>query len=255
VREWIEVKESTGKGLGVFATTDIPCGARVLAEEPLLKVDEEDGSAKDILSAFEKLSVSQKNSYLQLHGLAGAAFKRSAEKEIGRAWQAMSPVERKVLAIWAANAFGHVFLLGSRINHSCIPNIHFAYNPDLDKETFHAVRYITAGEELTITYIDGTNRTRAQRRAELDERGFLCDCSACEDTIEGKKKEEKRANLLKLDQDLALTLRIRTPAAWSQAVRLAQSLAAIQKSEGLLTRALGITYVSRSSRSFKSDLF
>jgi hypothetical protein len=83
------VKESTGKGLGVFATTDIPRGARVLAEEPLLKVDEKYGSAKDILLAFERLSVSQKNSYLQLRGYAGAAFKRSAEKEIGRAWQAM----------------------------------------------------------------------------------------------------------------------------------------------------------------------
>jgi hypothetical protein len=85
VREWIEVKESTGKGLGVFATTDIPCGARVLAEEPLLRRDEENGSSIDILSAFEKLSVSQKNSYLQLRGFAGAAFKRAAEDETGRA--------------------------------------------------------------------------------------------------------------------------------------------------------------------------
>jgi hypothetical protein len=59
VRERIEVKESTGKRLGVFAITDILCGACVLAEEPLLKVDEEDGSAKDMLFAFEKLSVSQ----------------------------------------------------------------------------------------------------------------------------------------------------------------------------------------------------
>ena len=80
------MRESTGKGLGVFAVTDIPCGARVLAEEPLLKVDEENGILKDILSAFRKLSASQKDSYLQLHRFAGAAFKHSAEKEVGRAW-------------------------------------------------------------------------------------------------------------------------------------------------------------------------
>ena len=188
MRDSIEVKESTGKGLGVFAITDIPCGARVLAEEPLLRVDEGNGSAKDILSAFQKLSVSQQHLYLQLHGFAGAAFKRSAEKEIGRAWPASPLRERDILAIWAANGFGHVFLLGSRFNHSCIPNIHFAYNPTLDKETFHAVRNIAAGEELTITYIDGMNRTRGQRKVELDERGFVCDCPACENTKDGQRK-------------------------------------------------------------------
>jgi hypothetical protein len=240
------VKESTGKGLGVFATTDIPRGARVLAEEPLLKVDEEYGSAKDILPAFERLSVSQKNSYLQLRGYAGAAFKRSAEKEIGRAWQAMSLMEREILAIWAANAFGHVYLLGSRFNHSCIPNINFAYNPALHKETFHAVRDITAGEELTITYIDGMNRKKRQRQVELDKRGFVCDCQACENTKDGERKEEIRAEMFNLDQELAIQLRHRTPAAWSQALKVAQRLAAMQKSEGLLTRPLGITFVCHS---------
>jgi SET domain-containing protein len=152
MREWIEVKESAGKGLGIFATAEIPCGARVLAEEPLLKVDEENGSWKDVLPAFEKLSVSQKNSYLQLREFADAAFKHSAEQEIGRAGKQC----RKFLAIWAAYAFGHVSLLGSRFNHSCIPNIHFAYDPYLGKETFHAVRNITAGEEVTIvtTWLD-----------------------------------------------------------------------------------------------------
>lgn len=246
MRDSVEVKESTGKGLGVFAITDIPCGARVLAEEPLLRVDEGNGSAKDILSAFQKLSVSQQELYFQLHGFAGAAFKRSAENEIGRAWQAIPPTERDILAIWAANAFGHVYLLGSRFNHSCIPNIHFAHNPTLGKETFHAVRNIAAGEELTIPYIDGMNRTRGQRQVELDERGFVCDCPACENTKDGQRKEEGRAKMFDLDQDLAIQLRLRTPAAWSQALKVAQRLAAMQKSEGLLTRPLGITFVFHS---------
>ena len=85
MRESIKVKESTGKGLGVFAVTDIPCRACVLAKEPLLKADKGNSSAKDILSAFKKLSVSQQHLYLQLRRFAGAAFKRSAEKEIRQA--------------------------------------------------------------------------------------------------------------------------------------------------------------------------
>ena len=130
----------------------------------------------------------------------------------------MSPLKREVLAIWAVNAFGQVFLLGSRFNHSCIPNIHFAYNPNLGKETFHTVRYITAGEELTITYIDCMNRTKGQRQVGLDERGFVCDCLACENTKERAMKEEQRAKMLDLDQDLAISLRLRTPAAWSSTI-------------------------------------
>lgn len=38
----------------------------------------------------------------------------------------------------------------------------------LKEEIFHAIRDIMAGEELTVMYINGTNRTRDQRKAELD---------------------------------------------------------------------------------------
>ena len=156
-------------------------------------------------------------------------------------WPEIPFLHRKVLAIYAANAFGSVFLLGSRINHSCIPNIHFAYNPVLEKETFHAIHDITAGEELTIMYIRGVNRTRSQRQTELEKWGFLCTCLACDDTLKGREREDKRAKLFDLDQELALNLRLGTEQSWRKALKLAQKMAAIQKSEGLLNRELSIT--------------
>lgn len=168
VRHLIEVEESTLNGLGVFAKANIPRGSRVIAEPALLEVKGGKGGAKDIVRAFKNLPSSQRNLYLQLHGYACDACKFFAEREMEQNWQQILELHRTVLAIYAAKAFGNVFLLGSHMNHSCLPNVHFAYNSAVKKETFHAIRDIMLGEELTITYADGTNRTRNQRQAELD---------------------------------------------------------------------------------------
>jgi hypothetical protein len=237
-RHLIEVRNSIGKGLGIFATSDIPRGTRVIAEAALLKIDWNHGDARDILQAFESLPASKQSSYLKLHGFACAEFRSAAENETGQSWQTMPELQWRVFSIFAANAFGDVFLLGSRINHSCIPNIHLAYNSNLEKETFHSVREISAGEELTITYNDGINRTKNQRQAELDKWGFTCTCPACETSTERRKREGTRAELFSLDQGLALKMRIGTSKSWESALKSAQRMAAIQRSEGLLTRAL-----------------
>lgn len=235
------MKESTLKGLGVFAKVDIPRGTRVLAEPALLKVDRQAVKANDIVEAFKNLPSPQQSLYLDLHGYACDSFKRATESEMGQNWEQIPEIQRTVLAIYKANAFGSVFSLGSRFNHSCVPNIHFAYNPAIEKETFHAIRSITAGEELTIMYINGTNRTRDQRQAHLNQWGFHCACPACEDTLDGKNKEKRRAQLFTLDQELVLIMRLGTEKTYGKALRIAQTMAAIQKSEGLLNRELGVS--------------
>ncbi|TVY18236.1 SET domain-containing protein 5 [Lachnellula arida] len=158
----------------------------------------------------------------------------------------MPQLHRRVLAVWVANCFGDVFLLGSRINHSCAPNVHFAYNSALGKQTFHAIRDIEAGEELAIMYINGTNRTRGQRQDELKKWGFRCNCPICEDTSRGRKKEEKRVELFRLDQELATYTRFNfqhgPEDSWKKALKAAQRMAGLQKSEGLLNRDLSISY-------------
>lgn len=236
----IEVRESAGKGLGVFAKSKIPRGTRILSERALLKVNREQNSnAKDIVLAFEQLPSSQRELFLKLHGYTCDSFKRAAEREMEQAWQDISELNRKVLAIYAANAFGDVFLLGSRINHSCLPNVHFAYNPMLKKETFHAIRDIMAGEELTIMYFNAINRTKAQRKAESDKWGFSCSCPVCEDTMQGRQREMKRVQLFDLDQMLAMDAIFGTEKSCRTAQLMAQKMAAIQKSEGLVNRGLG----------------
>jgi len=126
-----------------------------------------------------------------------------------------------------------LFLMGSRINHSCIPNVHFACNNAIGKGTIHTVRDIAVGEELTLIYIDGVNRPRTRRQSELLQWGFLCTCPACEDTPEGNLKEKRRLELFLIDQVLAINERTGTHESAQGALRLAQKMAGIQKSEGL----------------------
>lgn len=237
-RHLIEQKESQGKGLGIFAVQNIPCGTRIIAEAGLLRINRDTLKVPDIINAFKRLSPSQKKLYLELHEYACDAFRRATEQEVNQDWEEIPKLHRRVLGIWVANCFDDVFLLGSRINHSCTPNVHFAYNSALEKETFHAIRDIRAGEEVTIMYINGTNRTRGQRQDELKKWGFQCNCPTCEDTPQGRKKEEKRVELFKLDQELAkytcFHFEHGPEDSWKKALKVAQRIAALQKSEGLL---------------------
>ncbi|KAJ5503599.1 hypothetical protein N7463_006473 [Penicillium fimorum] len=247
VKRWyaedlIEFKESAQKGLGVFAKTNIPRGTRVISENALLEIDIKTVTLNSIVPAFEHLPPSQQKSYLELYGYAGELFKHFVEYETGKSWQELPEVHRKVLAIYAANAFGYVFFLGSRINHSCIPNVNFAYNPILREEVFHVIRDIVAGEELTVMYIDGTNLTQGQRQNELSRYGFQCTCPACEDTVQGRQRERKRAELAILDQELAATADDGTNESYRKRLQVVQKMSAIQKSEGLLNRQLRFVY-------------
>lgn len=182
----------------------IPYGTRVLIESPLLRVHYEAAFDK-IVGAFEGLTPDQQSSYLKLSDYEREDLKEVAAQEMGRPWDSITNLHQKVIAIHATNTFNNgVVLLGSRFNHSCTPNLHFAYNKTLEKQTFHSVRGIQAGEELFIMYIDGTYRTRPQRQNELKQDwGFVCTCPACEDTPQGNDKEMKRTELYSLNQELS----------------------------------------------------
>jgi hypothetical protein len=151
---------------------------------------EDKSLAHKVVRAFNSLPASQQSSYLQLHAFASDALKRMIEEQIGRDWSTLTYMQRKVLAIYQTNNFdGSVVLLGSRINHSCVPNVEATCSLGLDKETFNAVRDITAGEELTTSSIDGANLTKSERQLLLNKWGFTCNCPACEDTPGQRQRE------------------------------------------------------------------
>jgi hypothetical protein len=68
------------------------------------------------------------------------------------------------------------------INHSCDPSLASTKGEaDVDgAAVLVATRAISAGEELFVSYIDAhRGTTAAQRRQELKDYGFICDCARC----------------------------------------------------------------------------
>lgn len=75
-----------------------------------------------------------------------------------------------------------VFFRAGRLNHSCVPNCHAAWDPDLQMLCVHAIREIQRGEELYIHYdaFDLFFARQGKRIAQQREKyGFDCSCPAC----------------------------------------------------------------------------
>ena len=64
------------------------------------------------------------------------------------------------------------------INHSCLPNAHNSWNSDTKCETIHAIGYIKAGDEFTISYDKG-GPSDSRRTYMKDAFGFDCNCGVC----------------------------------------------------------------------------
>lgn len=158
---------------------------------------------------------------------------------MGCDWNEIQGFQRRILSIYAANVFpGGISLLGFRFDHSCIPNIHFQQNPALEKNTFHTIRDIAAGEELTITYTETCNLNKSQRKERLSEWDFVCTCPACANTFEALNGDKKRLGMNDLHNKIASG---NTEGDWRTVRRLGQKLEAMQQAAGLVGSDLGVT--------------
>lgn len=226
-RHLIQVQTTAHEGLGVFATQPIPRGTRILCE-PLLLPLNGGSDPREILHAFNALPPTSQTRFLELHPFAAPVRKAHVRKYMNKRWDQLSPHDRRIIGIYDANSFEvGVFYLPSRINHSCVPNTHYEFNPRLERGTYHAVHDIAAGEEIYISYIHGGTRVRGWRQERLDVWGFKCNCPACEDSKGGREREERRAELFGLDQKLAMQAAYGTEMSSMQALKTATRLASL----------------------------
>ena len=80
-----------------------------------------------------------------------------------------------------------MFLEAARINHSCLPNAHAAWNVSLGMLTVYATKIIDLNEEITINYCQYYKKEEAKfalaadREPELQKTwNFVCNCEACQ---------------------------------------------------------------------------
>ena len=190
------IKESPGKGLGMFATTDIQKGTRILTEKPFFTLAtspelswSDPYAPNDISEAFDRLTNRKRLKYMQLH-----CPKRKDCSVL--------------VSIYEANCYEMgqgdcICYEASRINHSCVPNSHYSWNDNIRRLTVHAVKDIHEGEEITVSYCSGF-RTLEGRRRKLKPYVFTCLCPACqEDTEFGRLSRIRRREMVDLRQEIA----------------------------------------------------
>ena len=170
--------------------------------------------------AYHLLTLSEKEIALHCE-LIGADCRKeeylmAAKKEIFD--KVLDDTTRKILRIICCNSVSleckyekknlntsGLFLLHSRINHSCCPNLAWSWvreDPTKRVSRLRALRKIKKGEEMTVAY-KTVRGTKAERARMLQQYFPVCLCSLCCGPEEEVKKNDKvRLQIQQLDTEL-----------------------------------------------------
>ncbi|KAK4165330.1 hypothetical protein QBC43DRAFT_32103 [Cladorrhinum sp. PSN259] len=180
-----DMKEIPGKGMGLIAKEHIRRGDLIMANTVSLMID---------YRAFEELP---KEHYTQLQA-AAVEYLPQAHREVILALSTHDGTDRthieRIDKIAATNAFDidaddedeiqdHGFYVVfpeiARMNHDCRPNSDYYFDHDTLTQYIHAVRDISPGEELTLSYINPVMKRKARVRKLQRIWGFECACPLC----------------------------------------------------------------------------
>lgn len=163
------VQSVPGKGKGVVARFNIAKGTRILCEKPLFtspNLSPISLMENNVMTQLKSLPKSEQRMFLSLHNNFPSKHTFSGI------------FRTNALPCGADSVIGGVYPTICLINHSCLPNAHNSWNDDTKCETIHAVRYIKAGEEITISYEKG-GPSDSRRTYLKDAFGFDCNCRLC----------------------------------------------------------------------------
>jgi hypothetical protein len=170
------IKESGigGPGdMGIFATRDFEIGDLLLAEKPVFILPNVSLGATNLLDhEYSKLSAADK---ARFDALSNAFPQRG---RYGIFTTNAMPLGDTTGSVKAHH--GGIFLLISRINHSCCPNVLHSWCQATNEERIYAIKQIKAGEQIFTSYLDDLFNTYEQRKELLQASWkFSCQCSAC----------------------------------------------------------------------------
>lgn len=194
-----EMQDIPGKGKGMIATKAILAGELILFEAPLFTLPSS-CSNSDVLAELVKLAESEQREFFSLSN----CHRGRLSPPIGICRTNGLPCgDQSTLSGETAERFG-LFLLGSRFNSSCVPNVNNYWDDSQQKISFRALRDVDAGEELCICYTElFSPRMELQRKGKLAF-GFNCMCTACTlPQTAQKASDERRANIQRLYGEIA----------------------------------------------------
>ncbi|KAK8074572.1 hypothetical protein PG997_009235 [Apiospora hydei] len=153
-----------------------------------------------------------------------------------------------------------VFALFSRINHSCVPNARYGWNETIQRFTVHVSREIEPDEQIFISYLPLTYEGRTKRAEQLEANwGFECACEACRDPA--KEMGRVKMSILQLlltsyeqgNTHVPRIMELDPLKNRGEALDIANQLAKLMISEGLVTMELAKTYRACSQLSLWLD--
>lgn len=186
------IKKAHGKGQGVYTSQDIPRGTRILVDKPFFAVTKP-YTLHTIIDKFEQMSLTRRKLYMQF-----SCPDRPDDKQ-------MSDVTR----IFEANCFNidssaAIFQTATRFNHSCLPNTYYSWSEARQELVFQAMIDVEKEEELTIAY-GRPFLSHQERRRELRNYNFRCNCPACQlHTPFGQASESRRLVMKALDEQFII---------------------------------------------------
>lgn len=196
------VKEFSGRGCGLAAARKIRRGERILAEPAIIKLSQRDSSKqrlhKSIKEQLSKLNTDKQKAFYSLCNCRTNDF----SKEIGIA-------RTNALPLGASSSEVGIFILASRINHSCINNAQNTWNEKIQMMAIYATRDIDQGEEITIFYLHQHAGREERQRQLQDNFKFVCRCSLC--SIPNPlllKSDDRRYEMQRLDDEIGQPSRI-----------------------------------------------
>ncbi|KAF9463577.1 hypothetical protein BDZ94DRAFT_1258594 [Collybia nuda] len=180
-----EIKDAGDKGAGMFATRDIPAGALILVENPVIitpasiLLPEKSGAYQTL---FNNLPLTAREELLTMTNCRSREECNTDEEGIARTngtgIDLAFPLGMEKDP--TAKEYGAVFLKINRSNHSCGPNAAHKWDLASFSSSLYALRPISVGEEITMIYTDVT-ASREVRRAKLKRLyGFDCGCTYCD---------------------------------------------------------------------------
>ncbi|KAM5543458.1 hypothetical protein V8D89_002709 [Ganoderma adspersum] len=193
------VQDVPGKGKGIVATRAIALGELVLAEAPLFTQIQSRSNAT-VVAALAALSHADQRRYFSL---ANARRGTAVPPPIGVFETNALPCGNNDARRGVAASSAAIFILGSRFNSSCQPNVSNYWDERMQKITFRATRAIAEGEELCISYLDVLAVRDERRRGLRAAFGFLCRCVACSrEGAELRASDERRTAVARLYQEI-----------------------------------------------------
>ena len=170
-----QIQQIPGKGRGLVARHNITRGERILSESPLFTFPniEDTMPIRQIIGPkVQALNDDQRRTFF---GLFNNFRYFGTTGSIGN-------IKTNVLRV--DHDTDAVFATFSLINHSCLPNASYSWNGNIMKGTLHALRDISAGDEITIAY--GDHRRGSAGR-------FVCLCPPCtSDDRAGLARSDRR---------------------------------------------------------------